>query len=134
MRQGFGPLRPFAFKPSMGRALARLPAARERFFITVARTLTKGIVSGQDSNGHGCSNSATCIRAGGGAATPGLPSRPAAIPRRGSDGWPATPLRFRWSGVFCSVAPPTVQEFLEGLTLQPFDVEAFIWITSTGVQ
>jgi hypothetical protein len=54
-----------------------LPAL-ECFFIAVARTLTTGIVAVQDSDGHGCSNSATCIRASCGARQGGGQAHPAA--------------------------------------------------------
>jgi hypothetical protein len=57
-------LRPFGFNAFLDRASAGLLPALERFFIASTRTLTKGIVAVQDSNGHGCLNSATCIRAG----------------------------------------------------------------------
>jgi hypothetical protein len=48
-----GALWPFSFNAFLGRALAGFLPALERFFIVSARTLTKGIVAGQDSNGHG---------------------------------------------------------------------------------
>jgi site-specific recombinase XerD len=53
-----GALRPFGFDAVPDRAFACLPLARERLFIASAHTLTTGIVVGQDSNGHGCSNRA----------------------------------------------------------------------------